>query len=223
MTTTAVPSLRTEKQPDRNFLSLNRNSAVWHAGTEAAWENPDPRPDLTNMSLCPAQPKDWETILKCSGRYGDHFAGLSVAQGKENSLDINAVSNDLNLEGDWGLTGVEGEQIWTVKGGSYDIRVTGRGHSRGTRADLVVGLWSDQSATPSHDLDFSDLSHVNGRPLTVILCRVNQPWLAWFGRAPKDIQLPPNAQVLKLRSLGAQIHWLSKWVGVKLGLIKGTK
>lgn len=225
MSTAASTPLKTERQPDANYLSLERNGQTLFAGTTEARPT---TPPYDGMEIGPEEPKQWDTALKCSGRYGTHLRGLNVAQCRENALDINNVSNDLDLEGDWGLIGREGEQVITVKGGSYDCRVAGEVWSRGTRADVAVGLWSDQSTTVSHHLDFRGLTPSSVRllfdqPLTFIICRVNQPWRAWFGFAPKDIQLPEDARVLKLKSLGAQLHWVAKWLAVKIGVIKARR
>lgn len=218
MSTATTPALKTEKQPDRNWVSLNADSIVLYAGTPDAEHYANDEVKLSELDYVPSKPKAWETALKVSERLNTHLTSLRVAQCKENALDVNNRSFSCSFDGEWGVTGDEGEQIWTVKGASSHIRVTGVAHSLGKRADLVVGLWSDQSTRTSHNLDFRGLRHVTGRPLTVILCRVNNPWFAWIGRAPADIQLPANARVLKLKSLGAQVHWWAKLAAVKLGL-----
>jgi len=217
MTTTTTTPLRTAKQ-DHNFLSLNYDSVVWFAGTDREVEHNESIP----LSLLPDDPKNWDAILKCSNRHNTHLRGLNVAQGMENALDINNRSSHCSFEGDWGVTGVKGDQVITVKGGSNNISVMGNISSRGNRADLVTGLWSDQSFETSHHIDYSHLYHTNGRPLTFIFCRVNSPIMAALGR-PRDIQLPPGAKVLFWKSIGSQIHWWCKFAAVKLGIIKGRK
>lgn len=225
---TPTTPLKTESQRDCNYVSLQRDTVTLFAGTDAEAHYANADVNLQRISLIPPEPKLWETALKCSDRHGTALTALRVAQCKENVLDINASSSDLNLTGDWGVVGDEGEQVITIKGGSHDIRVAGEVHSHGRRADIVIGLYSDQSFAPTHDIDLSSLQpstarSISGRPLTVILCRVNQPWRAWFGGAPKDIQLPPGARVLKLASFGAQVHYWAKLGAVKAGLIKGRK
>lgn len=212
-----MSTLHTEKQPDRNWLSLNRDSVVLYAGTleavQLAANEPIPR------DLLPPNPKDWESAFKCSAREGEALTGLRVAQCKENAADANNGTNDCWFSGDWGVVGDEGEQIFTAKGGSHDLVYVGKVHSRGTRADVVVGLWSDQSTLVSHHLDYSGLRHVTGRPLTFILCRVNSPLRAALGK-PTDITLPPGAKVLFWKSIGAQVGWWAKRLAVALGLFK---
>lgn len=216
-------ALKTEAQPDRNYYSLTRDGATWFAGT------PDVRdavPPYDGMQLVPEEPKAWETAFKCSGRTDTHLNDLVVAQCKENALDCNNGTAHCSFSGDWGWVGNSGEQVFTIKGGSHHIVLVGAVYSCGTRADLFIGAWSDQSTEVSQHLDAERLTLSRARPrqpFTVILCRVNQPWLAWVGRAPKDIKLPEGARVLKLKSLGAQIHWVAKLAAVKLGLIKGRR
>lgn len=216
----------TERQRDVNYLSLNRDTIVWDAGSPQERPHTDDLPYV--LLLLPEDPKKYESILKFSGRRYFDLPRLCVAQGKENAIDINAESSQLRLTGDFGIHGNSGEQVITVKGGSHDCVFRGEIWSRGTRADVAVGLWSDQSQGVSYNLDFSGLSPSPGsmlgnQKITFILCRVRQPWRAWFGLAPKDILLPQDAQVLKLKSLGAQLHWWGKLAAVRLGLIKGRR
>lgn len=210
--------LRTEKQRDANWLSLNADTITYFAGTpqEVSYSNGEveiPR------DIMPPRPKDWETAFKCSKRTNTHLTGLRVAQCKENVHDANNQTAHCSFYGDWGVTGDEGEQVFTGKGGSHHLVYGGAVHSRGARADIVIGLWSDQCFDASHNLDYSRLVHASGRPLTFILCRVNNPIRAALGR-PTDIKLPPGAKVLFWKSIGAQIGWWVKWLAVKAGLFR---
>lgn len=224
MTTTP---LRTEAQVDRNWISLNSDTVVLFAGTDHEVHLPKDTTFEASLNYIPDFPKDWESALKVSGRQGVYMTDLKVAQCKENALDVNW-SKDVCLHGEWGFAGFEGEQTITIKGGSSHIKVSGIVHSHGTRADFILGLWSDQSFDPTEKIDLSELRSSSSRNviglerLTVILCRVHQPWKAWLlGSAPNDIQLPPGSKVLRLKSLGAQCHWFLKRAAVKIGLIKG--
>lgn len=225
MTTTP---LRTEAQVDRNWVSLQKDTVTLRSSTPEQEHYAYDTVDLLKLDLLPTEPKRWESALKVSGRVHAYLTGIHVAQCKENALDINW-SEDITLDGSWGVIGDAGEQCITIKGGSRRVLVRGTVYSYGTRADIAIGLHSDQSFEPTEDINLSELRtsesrEITGRPLTVILCRVNQPWKAWLlGSAPKDIQLPAGAKVLRLMSFGAQCHWLAKWVGVKTGLIKGRR
>lgn len=201
-----MTNLRTSEK-DANYYSLNKDSAVWYAGTPDEQPAADP---YNGMKLNPGDPKQWDAILKFSNRHNTSLADLEVAQGKENALDINNLSSGLRLSGEWGKWGDEGEQVITVKGGSSNIVITGHIHSTGKRADIVLGLWSDQSDKPSHHLDLASLFHADGRPITAILCRVDR----------STVKLPFNSKILFWKSLGATIEWWAKWVVVKAGLFR---
>jgi hypothetical protein len=204
-------------EKDQNYLSLNRDTIVWFAGTPA--ERPDPGPLSQPLELIPDDPKEWDSCLKCSGRTGTVLRGAKVAQGKENTLDLNNKCSGLIFDGSWGIVGVEGERVFTIKGGSYNIGLKGPVYSRGTKADVDIGNWSDQSFATTHDLDLSGLYRVDGKPLTVIFGRVNRSLLAALGR-PTDIVLPRNCKVLFWASLAEQVYWWAKRLAVQLKLVK---
>jgi hypothetical protein len=201
--------LRTAEK-DLNYLSLNRDSIVWYAGTPDEHQGDLPYP----LNLLPDNPKAWDAILKFSGRHNTSLCLLKIAQGKENAVDLNNECRGIALEGSFGVTGNEGEQVFTIKGGTEDVLVKGTIHSRGVKADIVVGAWSDQSTKTSHHLDLSLLRHASGRPLTVILGRVNSPLRTiLLGRSP-DIALPANATLLRWASLKEWVYWWGKRVYV---------
>lgn len=209
-------------EKDQNYLSVNKDSIVWFAGTDAERQEPGPLP--IPLELLPERPKDWDSILKFSDKTGFNAVNISIAQGKENAIDINNKSKYLTLSGHIGVNGKEGEQVITIKGGSSYISIDGYIYSRGTDVDIEIGAWSDQSFDPSRDIDLSFLSRPPGdnRPITIVFGRVDSPIMAALGK-PKNIQLPQNAKVLFSASIGEQIYWWAKWVGVKTGLIKGKK
>ena len=209
--------IRTSER-DQNYLSFNRDSIVWFAGTDEEREETDPIPQPLN--LLPEKPKKWDSILKFSNRKDTRLLDIWVDQGKENAVDINNESSGLILQGNFGTKQSEGEQVITIKGGSHNITMFGKVHSQGTDADLEVGCWSDESYDVSHNLNLSGLSRDSDdyRPITVVFGRVNNPIMAALGK-PKDIQLPKGAKVLFWASIGEIIYWHLKYAAVKLGLI----
>lgn len=198
---------------DINYVSLNRDTTVWYAGTDQEREKPLPYP----IELIPADPKAWDTILKLSGRENTHLTGIRASQGKENVFDANNRSAHCTFEGDWGVTGGEGQQVFTIKGGCHHIGLSGSVYSRGTDCDIELGCWADQSTDPVHDIDLVGLRHVSGRPLTVVFGRVVQPWRVLLGKAPKGIFLPPGAKIKVWASLGEMAYWWAKrlWVAIR--------
>lgn len=211
-----MATLRTAEK-DQNYLSLNENSIVWFAGTPE--EHEEPGPLAQPLELLPENPKSWDSILKCSGRNSERLTGVIVAQGKENSLDINNESYNLDFAGSWGYVGNEGEQVITIKGGSRNIRLSGPVYSRGTNCDIEIGCWSDQSFDASCDIDLWRLYSGRGQKLTVKIARVKDFWKTWLGMKT-SIQLPEDAKILRIKSLGEYIYWWAKFAMVKIGLLK---
>lgn len=202
------PVIRTSKQ-DRNFLSLNSDSIVWFAGTPEEKQGELPYP----LDLLPEKPQDFDAILKCSGRTNTQLAGLKVAQGRENSADLNNETHNVAFEGRFGVGGGTGDQIFTIKGGSYNVLIKGSVESAGRIAHVTIGQWSDQSTATTHHIDLSLLRVASGEPFTVVFGRVNSPILAILGKSP-DIALPPNARILVWKSLGLFAYWWLKRVYV---------
>lgn len=194
---------------DINYFSINSNSVVYNAGTDQEDDKGDiPIPLVLN--LIPTNPKDYDSILKISGRHNLIVPSVLAAQGKENSVDINNEAAFIVLGGQWGGVGDEGEQVFTIKGGSHSIIISGEVISRGTDTDIEIGCWSDQSTKPVSDIDLSGLYRSNGAPLRVVFGRVNQPWRVLLGKAPKDIKLPKNAKIDYFGSLGEMTYWWLK-------------
>ena len=197
-----MSTTRTSKA-DRNFFSLDATNAVWFAGTDE-WRY---ETGAIPTKLVPEKPQDWDAILKTSNRADTNLISLSVAQGRENALDQNNKTRDCSFHGDFGVGGGEGDQVITTKGGCQHLTYSGTIWSKGRNADVVVGAWSDQSHDISTDLDYSDLSRADGQPVTFILSRCAR------------VKLPPNAKVLRLKSLGYSIYWWVKLAAVKLHLL----
>lgn len=210
-TTTATPTVKRTSRADRNYLSCAQGSWTLFAGTPDV-EPCDPLPDGGIVDT--ASPQEWDSLLKVTRTTGLKLERLEVAQGRENSLDINNLSRSVNLDGDWGWsdssgTGMEGDQVITVKGGSSHITISGGVFSRGRNATVVVGQWSDQSTAPCTDLDFSGLRPVReDEPLTFILVRA------------KRVKLPPGAKVLRWKSALFTAYVYAKMAAVKLGFFR---
>lgn len=208
--------MRTSKA-DKNYLSLNSQSVVWFAGTPEEREETAPLPQP--LTLTPENPTAWDSILKLSGRQKTQMAGLAIGQGMENALDVNSSSAFIDLEGDWGVDVGYGDQVFTIKGGSHDIKLSGIVFSSGKKAVCTLGCWSDQSTEPVYNIDLSQLVMISGQPFTVIFGRVKNPLAALFGRSD-HIKLPLGAKILFWRSIGEILYWWGKRAAVKLGLFR---
>lgn len=208
-------STRTSRA-DRNYLGLGANGAVdFFAGT------PDARPGVLPepFVVIPPVPQDWDATIKAGGGVGNGWTipDGKAAQGRENVVDCNHV-HDNSFKLAYGVDGGIGDQVLTVKGGSYNITFAGTIYSFGRNADCVIGMWSDQNFDISHDLDFSSLRRGDSRPITFIFGRVGNPLMAALGRPP-TIKLPPNAKVLFWKSIGVVCYWWLKFAAVKLGIL----
>lgn len=208
--------MRTSKA-DKNYLSLNDGCAIFYAGTVDLKYLPSTEPIPTKIT--PENPIEWDAILKCSNRHDTVLNGLEVSQGQENSLDINNKSSNLDFSGEWGVSCATGDQVFTIKGGSHDIKLSGKIFSKGRKAIVVIGEWSDQSYDTSYNIDLSELEMYDGSAVTIIVSRVNCPILAAFGKS-KDIKFPKNFKVKTIMSLGEQIYWWAKWLAIKAKIIK---
>ena len=211
-------STRTSKA-DYNYYSLTPEGATLFAGSDHA--TPTELPPEHGACFLPPSPEEYDAIFKTSRIDGVKLTGMLVSQGRENALDANDNCRNSSFEGEFGLDGsgrIGGDQIITTKGGCHDIRYAGTLWSKGRRADVVIGQWSDQSQETTHHIDYSGLSHADGAPVTFILSRVNSPVMAALGH-PKDIKLPKNAKVLFWASIGDQIYWWAKFAAVKLHLL----
>ncbi len=184
-------------RPDSNYLSYSGDTVQLYMGTNSVIPVYPPY----KTELMPVFPQDWDAILKVSANTSPiSLSNMRIAQGRENAIDINNEAHDIYIVGQIGFGGGEGDQIITVKGGSSCITIAGTLCSRGRKADVIVGAWSDQSIAKSHSLDFSGLARSDGEPITVI-----------FGRADRStILLPSNAKILFWASLGEVIYWWAK-------------
>lgn len=206
-----MTAIRTSKQ-DRNWLSLNSDSVVWFAGTPEEKQGDIPYP----ITLLPEAPQVWDAVLKLSNRTNTSLMGVKVAQGQENSVDMNNRTSGIVLEGRFGVGGGEGDNVFTIKGGSYDITVKGTIESTGRVAELTIGNWSDQSTEPSHHLDLSLLRCAGDEPVTVVFGRVTNPLRTILFNKSPDISLPRNSKVKIWKSLGLLSYWWLKRLYVLL-------
>ncbi len=180
---------------DANWLSYSGDTVQFYLGTDHPETAIPPYPN----ELLPLFPADWDSLLKIS--HNEHPVEIydaAIAQGKENAIDVNNTAAHVYIEGDIGVgSNLAGDQVVTIKGGSHHIVIKGLVHSTGKRCDLFLGAWSDQSYERSHTVDLSQLAHAKGRPLTVILSRVDK----------KTVKLPPGAKVLVFKGYLYDIWW----------------
>lgn len=210
-----MSATRTSKA-DYNYLSLTPEGATLFAGSDHAV--PTAMPPDTNAIIRPPNPSEYSAILKLSRREDTKLLNANISQGQENVIDCNSNCSRVIITGQFGDEGQIGDQVITVKGGCWRISIHGEIYSKGKRADVCVGVWSDQSHNTSSMLDFSGLFRPDGEPVTFILSRVNSPIMAALGR-PKDIILPKNAKVLFWASIADQCYYWLKFAALKLHLL----
>lgn len=206
---------RTSKA-DFNYLSLTPEGAVLFAGSDHV--TPTLMPVPNGAIIQPPCPSQYSAILKLSRVQDLQMYGATISQGQENVIDCNSRCSSVEIHGDFGQAGEVGDQVVTVKGGCSWVTISGVIHSRGRRADVVTGQWSDQSNETSRNLDYSGLARADGVPVTFIFSRVNSPIMAALGR-PKDITLPKGAKVLFWASVLDQCYYWLKFAAVKLHIL----
>jgi hypothetical protein len=209
--------MRTSKK-DVNYFSISQNQCEYFSGSGAAQPGQVPTPPV----FSPLYPLDYDAILKISNSTDIILNDVEVAQGRENSVDCNNYARNSSVSGLFGVGGEKGDQVFTIKGGSNNLKFAGTIFSSGKKAHIVIGEWSDQSFETSYNIDLSELKTHDGSPVTVIVSRVNNPILSAFGKS-KDIKFPANFKVLTTISLLEQAYWWIKLFFVKTGIIKYIK
>lgn len=212
-----MTALRTSAA-DINRLSCSNGIWGLDEGSDHAQTLPA-QPDLHDAALCPANPQSYAAILKiCDGTrdltlpaVGQGF--VQIAQGMENSVDLNNGAANITIHGEFGWGGGSGDQVITIKGGCQNIMLWGILYSKGNEADITLDAWSDQSSALVSGINLSGLTRVDGQPITIILGRFGSNVAAY----------PASYRVLFWKSLAYRVYWLAKAAAVKLHLIKGAK
>lgn len=206
--------MRTSKK-DINYFSISQNQCEYFSGSGSAQPGQIPVPPV----FYPLYPSDYDAILKISNSTDVNLSGVEIAQGRENSVDCNNYARNSSVSGSFGLGGGKGDQVFTIKGGSNNLKFAGTIFSSGKKAHIVIGEWSDQSFKTSYNIDLSGLKTHDGSPVTIIVSRVNNPILSAFGKS-KDIKFPENCKVLTLFSLAEQVYWWAKFLYIKIYSLK---
>lgn len=164
----------------------------------------------SDLKFDPDNPSIYNDILKFSGAANVSLLnGVVVAQGKEDSVDMNRFCTNITLQGDFGMGNVQGNSAFTIKGGSKDIQLFGTIHNRNKETDVDIGNWSDQTYDESTNISVH-VNHADGKPVRVRI-----------GRA-SNITLGENCKEDKFGSLQLKAYWWFKWLvrkilGIKVG------
>lgn len=193
---------------ESTHIDNNPNSIYGVVGRDISGE------DRTNLDATVV-----DAPLKLSHSQHIIGTGLKIAQGQENSVDMN-VCEDVDIAGDFGLPDASGkkgraDQVFTIKGGSKRIRVAGKVFSEATRgkAQVVVGEWSDQSYVPSSQVTLDLFSHT-----------VEPVYYATGWVVPFTVHGKTGMKWLFWESVGHKIYWVTKWlVRLVLRIPQGTK
>ena len=194
---------------DVNYLSLGGNGQ-WTEGSGGPTPSVVPAP--LGWDLSGVDGSKYASILKLADGAIFTQDGLKIAQGNECAVDINNHGN-VNLSGEFGSDNFQGNQIFSVKGGST-AKISGviRGSGNRMGADVLVDNWSDQSYNGS-TVDLTNAKHSSGRKLSVV---------KRYGAS--NVILGANAKVDVLNSLELTIYWYVKWlVRLVLRIPVGTK
>jgi hypothetical protein len=143
------------------------------AGTWPKEQIFDPSFAYTDLTVAPnpTSPASYDSILKIADGAAVSAENIEVAQGHEDALNIQNQSGPVSLRGNFGYGRAPGLRIIAIKGGCHDIVLQGTIYQRGTRTDVEIGDWSDQSIAPSVNIDASGLIAFDGKPVRVVIAR----------------------------------------------------
>lgn len=199
-----------------NFLSWNPSGWGLFDGSDHQQNLPG-QPDP--LALLPDNPGQYDAILKIADNVDGSTAipgslsSLLVAQGFQDSLNVANKTHGLRIGGHLGVNGA-GQRVITFKGGTHDnsFEPDTTLHSRGSQCTVKIGDWIDQTYDADHDIDLSNLRHIDGKPIDV-----GCNFRAW------NINYGPNCKRLFWYSLGMTAYWWFKWSVRKImGIPVGT-
>jgi hypothetical protein len=150
-----------------NYLSISNGLCGIGLGGPAPQSNV-PLPAV--LDLEPANPAQYSAIFKVADHTHDAvYNAVRVAQGNEDSLNLNNVVLNVRISGDFATTGPAGLRVLTIKGGCHSIVISGTLHGHGTSEDIKIGDWSDQSTDESSTIDLTGLHEADGSKITVVI------------------------------------------------------
>lgn len=191
--------IQTSKR-DNNYFSLSNNITNLTGQAGVDWPNP--------LNFNPENPQQYDAILKiCDNSCNVNLQNVDISQGREAACDINNHTHDIVINGIFGQTGQVGQQVLTVKGGSYNIEYEGIMKSRGQRWDGRLGDWSDQSCNATYNVDMSKLRHEDNNKIR---------WVVGRAKWPTKQQLGQYNKILFWYSIGEKIYWWLKWILIKI-------
>lgn len=165
---------------DVNYFSISNDGYTIDAGS------PDAR-QVTELpegnSFTPLRRDKYSDILKFSNRQSFSLTNVYVSQGKEDSVDINNRCSNITLQGNFAIEGY-GKQVFTIKGGSKDIFISGVIENPGNHTDVEIGNWSDQSKEKTTNVQLN-LRRMDGKPVRVIIGHASNITLG--GNCKKDV------------------------------------
>lgn len=177
---------------DINFFSIYANTYTIDAGSNDA-KPTDTLPTVFN----PDNPERYSDILKLSHIDGLSLSGIRVIQGREDAVDINICRN-VTLAGEFGGGSVNGSQVFTVKGGSKNITLSGTCHGH----RIEIGNWSDQSNDLTENVTLN-LRSIDGKPINVSVGR---------GR---NVKVSGDCRISALGSVLLKLYWWFKRIVIR--------
>lgn len=188
-----MASTLTNSDHQLNYLSISSGIAgLWEGGPDA---QPCPLPVdgqiIQPTNICDA------SLKICDSTQGLTLTGIQVYQGLMDSLNCQNQAHDLVLQGDFALGDSPGLQALTIKGGCYNIKISGVIHQAGTYSDCTINEWSDQCLTPAHDIDLTGLTMSNGQSVRIVAANLT------------NVKLPLGAKILLFKSLELKVYvWI---------------
>lgn len=177
-----------------NPISLPANAFP----ADGIYDPSNPKAQL-QLGANPTTPASYDAILKLAdGLTGQTLIGVRVAQGHEDSVNLQNGATSLTVKGDFSVSGPAGLRVVTIKGGSSHNVIAGVIHQAGTTGTIRLGDWSDQNYGVSTANDLSGLSMADGSKVSVVL-----------GHTSGTV-LGSNCKVDWVASIELKAYWLFK-------------
>ena len=152
----------------------------------------------------PTAPASYDAILKLSDSLANvTLTNVQIAQGYEDSLNLNSHISNVTVAGQFSTTGPQGLRVITVKGGCSNINISGVVHQHGSSETVKVDDWSDQTYNSSTGIVIN-LTATDGKAIKVIArygCG-----LTLQGACKRDV----------IGSLELTAYWWVKWLARKI-------
>jgi len=204
----AMSETTTGTDTQDNYFSITAQGMGIGEGGPA----PTPYVGAVPATIQPSNPQGYDAILKiCDGAGPLTLAGMTVAQGHEDSVNFTNGCHDIQFSGVVGAGTIRGLRAITIKGPCRNITFGPTViDQHGTDEDVKLGDWLDESYGAPDRVDLSNITMQDGSKVQVVVG--HSPW-------PK---YNPSKQILFGSTAELKLYWWFKrgariLCGVKVG------